>query len=201
MPDETSYPDRIGRAGELQAAIAGFTPIFVPQDSNLAPDAFLSTIGSIEEANDNVSDAEAILNPLVQDRLTATDELKAKALRVKDFVTSVITWKKSHTTVSRAADKVRGYRPPKKPPVTPPGGTTPPPKPPGSGSRSQQGYRDIERLFKKLIEAVEKVTGYTAPALSALLLGRIRKQEALPPREERRPLRAEPSRFGFCLNF
>ena len=54
---------------------------------------------------------EVTLDPMVLERIEAAEALKNKALHVKDYVSSNIAWKKFISTVSTAADAVRGYRP------------------------------------------------------------------------------------------
>ena len=162
----------------MRDATAGFNPLFNPKDPNLAPDAFQSYLNAIEEKNDVVSDAEAVLSPIVESRISAAIDIKDKALRVKDFVGSNIAWKKYFKSIAAAADAVRGYRIPKKPATPAPGTPPSPPKKARQGARSQQGYADLEKLFGKLITQVGKITGYTAPVDSGLQKTELEAQDA-----------------------
>ena len=162
----------------MHDSIDGFTPAFVPLDPNLAPGAFQSYLNAVESQNDAVSDAEAVYSPLVESRLTAANAIKEKALRVKDYVNANVAWKKYVKAITAAADNVRGYSLPKKA-LLPPASVVPPtPKKVGQGARSQQGFADLESLFGKLINQVEKITGYTAPALSGLTIAELKAQDA-----------------------
>jgi hypothetical protein len=174
---EQSFADRHARAQSMHDEIAGFTPAFAPQDPNLTPSAFQSYVNAVEAQNDAVSEAESVLSPLTDSRLVAAAALKDKALRVKDFVGANVAWKKYLPAITKAADAVRGYVISKKA-TPPPAGTTPAPaKKARQGSRSQQGYADLEKLFGKLIAQVAKITGYTAPANSGLTKAELDTQD------------------------
>ena len=162
----------------MHAAIDTLVPPFTPEDPNLAPGAFQSYLNGIEAANDDVSEAEAVLTPLTDDRFAAADGLKDKALRLKDHVGANIAWKKHVKAVSAAADAVRGYRAPKKPATPAPGAAPAAPKPARQGARSQQGFADLEKLFGKLIAQMKKVVGFSAPANSGLTIAAITAQDA-----------------------
>ena len=162
----------------MHDAIDGFTPAFAPLDPNLAPGAFQSYLNGVEAQNDAVSDADAVYSPLTDARTAAALGVKDKALRVKDYVSANVAWRKYLNAISTAADNLRGYRLPKKVPTPPAGAVPPPPKKVGQGARSQQGYADLENLFGKLIKQVEKITGYTAPAGSGLTIAEIKAQDA-----------------------
>ena len=161
----------------MQSKIAGFTPVYLPQDQNIGKDAFQSYLGGVEVSNDGVADAEAILDPMVAERIVASDELKDKALRVKDHVSANVAWKKFNTVISVAADAVRGYRITKKTAPAAPGAAAAPAKKARQGARSQQGFADLEKLFGKLITQVKKVTGYAAPAASGLTIAALEAQD------------------------
>jgi hypothetical protein len=166
---ERSFADRHARAQLLQSTIAGFTPSFTPQDANLSPSAFQSYINGVEAANDAVDDADAVFSPLVESRIQAAEAVKEKALRVKDYVSSNVAWKKYFKSVASAADAVRGYRIAKKSPAPAPGSPSSPATKARQGARSQQGFGDLEKLYGKLVIQIGKIVGYTAPAGSGLL--------------------------------
>lgn len=178
MPtSESSFADRLNRGNQLQILIAGFSPVFNPADSDLTAANFANFLAQIDTLNDTISAAEASLTLLIHDRVTATAEAREKARRIRDYVLSVVTWEKYHDTVTKAASKMLGYAAPGKkgePPATPPGT---PPKKTGSGAKTQRAFDDVERHFKKLIEAVKKITGYTAPALSGLTIAELEAQQ------------------------
>ena len=175
---ENSFADRLNRGNDMHAIIDGFNPLFTPEDPNIAPGAFQSYLNGVEQANDDVSDAEATLTPMTDERFASADALKDKALRLKDHVGANIAWKKHIKAVSAAADAVRGYRAPKKPAAPAPGATPVPPKPARQGARSQQGFADLEKLFGKLISQIKKVTGFSAAANSGLTIAAIEAQDA-----------------------
>ena len=174
---EQSYPDRYNRGMQLQAVIVGFSPVFNPADSNLTAASFANFLTDVNALNDAIDPAEATLTLLIQDRVTATAEVHEKARRIRDYVTSVVTWKKYHDTVIKAAGKVLGYAVPKKviAPPTPPPAT--PPKKTGSGAKTQRAFDDVERFFKKLNEAVKKITGFIAPSPSGLSIAELEAQQ------------------------
>ncbi len=161
----------------MHDAIDGFAPVFAPQDPNLAPSAFQSYLNGVEEKNNDVSEAEAVLTPLTDERVTSAEALKDKALRVKDHVSANVVWKKHLKAISAAADDVRGYSLPKK--VAPPPAGSPPPVPKKArqGARSQQSFADLEKLFGKLLAQVRKVTGYAAAAGSGLTIAELTAQD------------------------
>lgn len=162
----------------MHAIIDGLTPAFTPEDPNIQPGAFQSYLNGVESANDAVSEAEATLTPMTDERFAAADALKDKALRLKDHISANVVWKKHLKAVSAAADAVRGYRAPKKPAAPAPGAAPAAPKRAAKGSKSQQGFADLEKLFGKLIAQIKKVTGYSAPVGSALTVAAIEAQDA-----------------------
>lgn len=175
---EKSFADRLGRGRDMQAFIAGFSPVFAPSDTNLGPSAFNSYLNGVEQANSDVSTAEADSADDIAARLAAAQAVQDKALRVKNFVGANVEWKKYLKNIERAANAVRGVYKLPKAPVTPPGGDPPPVKKSPKGSRSQQGFADIEKNFDKLIEAVKKITGYSAPVGSGLQITELTAQHA-----------------------
>lgn len=176
-PSERSFADRHQRGQAMHDAIDGFAPAFNPQDSNLAAGAFQSYLNGVEATNDAVSEAEAVLTPLTDERTAAAEALKDKALRVKDHVGANVAWKKHLKAISAAADNVRGYSLPKKV-VPPPAGSPPPvPKKARQGARSQQSFADLEKLFGKLLAQVKKVTGYAATVGSGLMITELTAQD------------------------
>jgi hypothetical protein len=76
-------------------------------------------------------------SPLVESRIQAAEAVKDKALRVKDYVSSNVAWKKYSKSVASAADAVRGYRIAKKSPAPAPGSPSSPAKKARQGARSQ----------------------------------------------------------------
>lgn len=167
---EQSFADRLDRGNSLHAVIAGFSPAFDASDPALLPAAFQTYLGSLETANQAVTDTAADFTDATTNRSELADGLKATALRAKDYVTSNVNWKKWHTAVGRAADKVRGYALPKKPAT--------PPKPVRKGARSQQGYGDLAKLFNALIAALKKVTGYDEAVFAGLAIDDLEAQRA-----------------------
>lgn len=179
MPtSESSYADRHARGQTMHDIIAEFTPAFAPTDANIAPTAFQSYLNGVEAANDAVSDAEATLKPLTDQRAADAEALRDKALRIKSFVSANVAWKKWLPAIKTAADAMRGYRVNKKPATTPPGGGGEPAPKAGIGARTQRGYGDMEKLFGKLLIQVQKITGYTAPAASGLTVAELQAQDA-----------------------
>jgi flagellin-like hook-associated protein FlgL len=173
---EQSFADRLGRARTLQSKIAGFTPTFTPTDPDLGAAAFDAYIGSVADLNSDVGAAASDAATLAGNRLEAAKELRDTALRLKDHVVANKLWKSFIKGVSKAADAVRGYRLPRKAAAVVPGAPPTPEKPAGQGSRSQQGYADVENLFDRLVTEVKKVTGYTAGAGSGLTIAEITVQ-------------------------
>ena len=163
----------------MQSKIAGFIPAFAPADPNITKDAFQSYLGGVETSNNAVAEVEATLDPMITERIDAAEALKDKALRVKDYVSSNIAWKKFLAAITTAADAVRGYRTPKKSPAPVLGAAPVPKKRANNGSRSQQGFADLEKLFGKLITQVKKVTGYTAIAGSGLSVADLEAQDSV----------------------
>ena len=174
---EKSFADRHQRGQQLHDAIAGFIPAFAPLDANINAGSFQSYLNGVEDKNDDVSDAEATLSPLVDSRIAAADDLKDKALRIKDYVSANAAWKKYVKVITAAADNVRGYSLPKKVATPPPGSPPAAPKKAAQGARSQQSYADLEKLFGKLIAQVKKITGYTATAGSGLVITELTAQD------------------------
>ena len=175
MPNaELSFPDRLNRGRTMQAAIAGFTPVFAPGDANLSAGAFNSYLNGVEEANSAVSDSEPTATNAVTDRRTAAVAVQDTALRVKDHVASNVAWKKFAPTIGAASKLVRGTHLPKKPKPASDAGATP--KKARMGAASQQGFADIAKNFGKLIAAVQKVTGYSAGATSGLTVAALTAQ-------------------------
>ncbi len=178
MPtNENSFADRLNRGNQLQTVIAGFSPVFNPADSDLTAASFANFLADLDAKNNAVDAAEPTLTLLIHDRITATAEAREKARRIRDYVTSVVTWKKYHDTITKAASKMLGYAasskkaaPPAQPPATPP-------KKVGIGAKTQRAFDDVERFFKKLNEAVKKITGFTAPALSGLTIAELETQQ------------------------
>ncbi len=149
----------------MQAAIAGFTPVFVPTDPNLAAGAFESYLNAVEAANGTVSDAEMTMSLAVSARRTGAEGVQDVALRVRDHVGANVAWKACQANVAMAAKLVRGTHVNRKPKAEPPEA---PAKKARMGAQSQQGFADIAKNFGKLIAAVKKVPGYSAPAGSGL---------------------------------
>lgn len=174
---ETSFADRHQRGQTMHDVIDGFTPVFAPLDPNIVAGAFQSYLNGVEQQNDAVSEAEALLSPLVESRVTATEGLKDKALRIKDYVSANAIWKKYVKVITAAADNVRGYSLPKKVATPPPGSPPAAPKKAAQGARSQQGYADLEKLFGKLLAQLKKITGYTATAGSGLTVAELTAQD------------------------
>ena len=166
---EKSFADRLGRARSMQTKIAGFSPVFAPVDPNIGPSAFESYCNGCEAANTAVSEAESVYTTVTGARSAAADALKAIAGRVQDHVEGVAAWKKYLKSITDASRAVRGVSTASKKAAAPaPGGA--PVKRARSGGKSQQGYADIAKHFSKLVKAVAKITGYTAPDNTGLKL-------------------------------
>lgn len=176
--NEKSFPDRLARALSMQAIIDGFTPVFAPVDSNIAPSAFLSYCNGCGAANTDVSEAESVLTTITGERAAAAAALQEKAGKVQDYVESNVAWKKYHKSIIDASRAIRGVSTAaRKAPTPAPGSPPPPVKPPRMGSKSQQGFADIAKNFSKLVKAVAKITGYTATAGSGLVLTELSAQD------------------------
>lgn len=179
MPtSEQSFQDRHGRAEVMHSLIAGFVPAFNPPDAGIKPAGFKTYVDSLKAANLETTEKEFALADQMGQRRTLADNLKETALQVKNYVTSNRAWKAWHTTVSRAADKVRGQvLSRKKKPGPVPGEGEPPTSPRArQGARTQQGFSDLFRHFEALIAAVKKVTGYTAEDGTGLTLEELQDQ-------------------------
>ena len=173
---DKSFPDRLERARSMQTKIAGFTPPFVPIDSNISPGAFESYCNGCEAANTAVSEAESDITTITGTRSAAAEAVQAIAGRVQDHVEGVVAWKKYLKSITDASRAVRGVSTPGKK-AAPPAAGAPPAKRARSGSKSQQGYADIAKHFSKLAKAVGKITGYAAADNTGLKLTELTAQD------------------------
>lgn len=161
----------------MQTRIASFLPLFAPVDPNIGASAFESYCNGCEAANTAVSDAEAGYTTVTGSRSGAAAALQALAGRVQDHVEGVVAWKKYHKSIVDASRAVRGVSTPSKKAAPPaPGGA--PVKRARAGGKSQQGYADIAKHFSKLVKAVAKIAGYSAPAGTGMTLAQLSASEA-----------------------
>ena len=173
---ENSFADRLGRARLMQTKIADFVPLFAPVDPNITPAAFESYCNGCEQANTAVSDAEVDYTTTTGSRSAAAIALQALAGRVQDHVEGVAAWKKYHKSIVDASRAVRGVSTPSKKAAAPaPGGA--PVKRARAGGKSQQGYADIAKHFSKLVKAVGKIVGYSAPNGTGMKLAELQVSE------------------------
>ncbi len=169
---ETTFADRHGRAETMQSTIAAFVPVFAPSDVSLLPAAFDAFLTTVNTANVAVSTAEAEATNDVMLRAGLLKSIKERTTQIVGYVKSNKAWKNYLPAVKKAADKVRGYHPPKAKPAPPPPGSTPPPAVP-KRNQGEQSYADAEGLFCKVIEAVKKVPGYAPTADSNIQIAQI----------------------------
>jgi hypothetical protein len=178
MPSNTekSFADRLNRARLMHTRIDSFAPPFTPVDTDIAVGAFETFCDDCEAANTAVSDAEADYTTVTGSRSAEAAALQALAGRVQDHVEGVAAWKKYHKSIVDASRAVRGVSAPAKK-AAPPAEGAAPMKRARSGGKSQQGYADIAKHFSKLVKAVGKIVGYSAPTGTGMKLTELTASE------------------------
>ncbi len=156
---ESTFADKLGRAQNLQSAVAGYTPAFAPADVSLKPPAFKTFIESIETANETLDDKRGTYSVYTGERLAMVKDIKARAQRAMSYIKSNSAWAKRYESAKLIYDKLRGYTPAN---VKAPEGDTVTEK--KKVKVGQQSFSDIEGLFSKLITALGKVPRYAPPA-------------------------------------
>lgn len=157
--NEHTFGDRLARGVTMKEKIAGYTPAFEPDDTDLTAANFGLFLKTIETKNGLVAAAEAEENTAITNHRTLYTGIKDRTLRVVDTVEGNKALTPYLPKLKEYAAKVRNSRPPKRKPAAPGG-----PQPPRRNS-GEQSYGDIDKWFEKVIEAVKAIPGY-APAAS-----------------------------------
>lgn len=152
---ETTFADRLGRGRTMKSTIAAFSPAFAPADADLLPAAFDVFLQSVEDKNSAVAaaDTQFKLDAALRTGLMTT--IKDRSTQVRGYVNGKAAWSIYQPAVRRAADAVRGYRPPKPKPATPPAGAAPKKR-----NQGQQSFAEVENLFNKVLEAIKPISDY-----------------------------------------
>src|SRR3990172_6372488 len=163
MPiSETTFADRLGRAQQLQAATATFTPAFAPADTGLGATGFQTFVDGLDVLNTETGTLATQYSNEVDVREVIVTDVKARTLRVLSFVESNSAWSKFARGIKKLADKIRGNRPRK--PKAPPPGETPGSPTAKARNSGEQSYVEIAENFSQLAEAVAGIPGYSPPA-------------------------------------
>ncbi len=159
MPNtERSFGDRLIRAREMQSIIEKFVPPFDPAVPALQPASFATYLDLVEAHNTVVANAGPAATAAITLHASLMATIKARTVRVTDYISSNEAWDQFRPGVKQAANKVRNYSPSANKKEAPAKPGDPPPKP--SAKTGQQSYGDIDYWFEKLIEAVKLVPNY-----------------------------------------
>jgi hypothetical protein len=155
---ERSFGDRLTRAREMQSITEKFNPPFDPAVQALQPANFATFLDLVETRNTLVANAGPAATAAIALHASLMATIKARTLRVVDYVSSNEAWDQFLPGVKQAANKVRNYSPSANKKETPDKPGEPPAKP--KTKTGQQSYGDIDHWFEKLIEAVKLVPNY-----------------------------------------
>jgi hypothetical protein len=168
MPSEHSFADRIGRFVLLKEACEDMSPVFAPPDSDISVAAQAALIVTLNACCTNVADAETNLKEATDGRVEMVKGMKALTTRAVNRVASNRVWAGKLELVKKAADRVRGMKPPRpKLPAPPSDPEEPAPK---KLDRGGEGYRDVESHFHKFMAALGKCSGYDTGAPADITL-------------------------------
>jgi hypothetical protein len=156
MASETSFQDRVQRAGELRAAVVQLAPAYAPPDVKFSLPAFTTAITVAETANGTVESMRIPFTDKTDDREVLVRSIGPLVTQSLAYVKSNTAWAKRYEAVKKAADKVRGVRPTKKKAGDP----EPDTKKREQGERS---YVEIAGFFRAYVDRVTALAGYAPP--------------------------------------
>ena len=163
MPiSERTFADRLGRAQQLQAAVATFSPAFAPADTGLGATGVQTFVDGLDVLNTETGTLATQYSNEVDAREVMVKDVKARTLRVLSFVESNTAWAKYARGIKKLSDKIRGNRPKK--PKAPVSGETPGSPAVKARNTGEQSFVEIAENFAQLAEAVAGVPGYSPPA-------------------------------------
>jgi len=163
MPiSETTFADRLGRAQQLQAAVATFSTVFAPADVTLAATPLQTFIDGLDTLNTETGSLVTQYSVEVDVREVMVKDVKARTLRVLSYVESNVAWARFARAIKKLADKIRGNRPRK--PAAPAPGETPGSPTVKARNTGEQSFVEIADNFQQLAEAVAGIPGYAPPA-------------------------------------
>lgn len=154
MASEKSFQDRAQRANDLKAAVTLLDPAYAPADPKFTLAALAAAITTAETANGNVETLRIPYQDPTSDRSALVRTIGPLATQALAYVKSNTAWDNRHEAVKKAADKVRGVRPPAPKPADP----EPDQKQRENGERS---YMEIAGFLKSYIERLDGLGGYT----------------------------------------
>lgn len=168
MPSEHSFADRIGRFVLLKEACDDMDPAYAPADADISVAAQSALIVTLNTCCQNVANAETNLKEATDGRVEMVKGLKALTTRAVNRVASNRVWAGKLEMVKKAADRVRGMKPPRpKLPAAPVDPEEPAPK---KLDRGGEGFRDVESHFHKFMAALGKCSGYDSGAPADITL-------------------------------
>lgn len=153
MASEQSYLDRVQRAGDLNAAVSLLDPAYAPADEKFTLSKLTAAIISAETANTKVGEQRVPYQDPAGERVTLVKSIGPLVTQALAYVKSNTAWEKRFDAVKKAADKVRGVRPPGKKVKDP----EPDKKARESGDHS---YVEIAVHLKSFVDRLEALADY-----------------------------------------
>ena len=153
MASEQSYLDRVQRAGDLNAAVSLLLPPYAPADAKFTLAKLTTAITTAEAANTEVEEKRVPYQDPAGERVTLVKAIGPLATQALAYVKSNTAWENRFDAVKKAADKLRGVRPPAKKPADP----EPDKKTRETGDRS---YVEIAAHFKSFLDRLDALAGF-----------------------------------------
>jgi len=168
MASANSYQDRVQHAVELKEAVTLLDPPYHPADSKFTLAKLTAAITSAETANTEVEEKRVPYQDPTADRTALFKSIPPLVTQALAYVKSNTAWSNRAEAVKKAADKVRGVRPPR-------GKKTPtdPQEDKKERERGEHSFVEVAAFLKTFIDRLEALSGY-APQDDAISITSLR---------------------------